>query len=629
MTIKVFAILALVAAAGSTLLGGWLAIVLHHHESFQGLVGWVMARYSADGALSSEGLRLITQTARLLMKVCMASAVGMLAVALLLRRVWQAPRMPEPGSPTAPPRHDPEASWWSERAYGALAVALVLMGAMLRMPGLATSLFYDEVFSITHFASLPMWRIPLTQVLSNNHILNSLLLHAMLKISSHEALLRLPVYVSGVASLWLFFLLVRRIGGPLAGVFAVGLAATSTYHLWYSILARGYLLGLCWVLAGLVLLLRTAQRLSRAPRRQAGSATGVPDAVGDGRPSRLACWTFGITQVLAGLALPTLALVPALFLGWLLLGVLPAARPWVGVDPRSPTGSAWLVTALWTVAAVTVLNLPTTPVLLLRAASGAAGSAFTGESQWLSVFRYGWIGVWAMIAGVGLGLVDWLRRQQGAMPWPERFLLALWACGGAWLVLQWDLMRIHVVAFAGMIVLVALGLRALVVRAVSRSVPMPFQAMTGSLVSLALLVGMVASASGAIRLAARATPFEDIRGAVRMAESVLPQDGHILTSGFADREIAYYASRQVRLLSSVEESRTWVSVAQPFCYFRLYAGDGDPVFAYFQSFGSPATVLEGVGDAITLWCFEDGRPIAINSQENHGNQQRRLAQRPS
>jgi hypothetical protein len=607
MTLRLFTVFAIAGAVASALLGGWLAILLGHPAAFQGLVGWVMVRSSADGVLSSEGLGLITQTVRLLMKVCMAGAVGLLAVGVLLRRVWRAHPIPEPAVTAAGDTHLPEASWWPARVWGAVALTFVIAGAILRAPHLSTSLFYDEIVSIQRFATLPLTHIPFTQIVSNNHVLNSLLLHVILKLSSSEALLRLPVYLAGIASLWLFFLLVRRIGGPLAGVFAVALAATSTYHLWYSILARGYMLGMCLTLAGLVVFVHATQR-----------------------PSRLARWSFGMTQALASLALPTLSLVPAILLGWLLLGAWPAARRLVGVDPRSPTGSAWLRASLWTVAAAVMLNLPMAPFLLLRAASADAGPAFAGESRWLSVFRYGWIGIGLMTAIAGLGLVEWFRRPPGTQPWSERFCLALWLCSGAWWLLQPELVRMHVVAFVGVIVLMAMGLRALVVQGVCRALPAQARVFAGAAVSGILLLGIVACAWDEVCGAVRATPFEDIRGAVQVAESCLPQHGHMLTSGFADREIAYYASRPVQFLESMDALAAWGSASQPFCYFRLYArGDADPVFAYFRSSGPPGIVIKGVGDPIAVWCFTDGKPISINTKERHVDQQRRLADRPS
>lgn len=580
MTVTLFAALAGAAAALCALGAASLAVVLSRPEAFHTMLGWVMARYSADGVLSNEGLSLITRTAWLIVKAAAAGAGASAGVAALLWRISRSTSVPDAALPSARPQ-PPEASWWPGRVYLLAGLGLVLMGAWLRVPGLATSLFYDEIFSITHFASLPAWRIPLTQVLSNNHILNSLLLHAMLKISSHEALLRLPVFLAGVGSLWLFFLLARRLGGPLAGVFAAGLAATSTYHLWYSMLARGYMLGLSLVLAGLLVVLHAGPR-----------------------PSRRSCWAFGVTQVLAALALPTLALVPGLLLTWVLLGALPAARRWTGLDPRSPSGAAWLSASLWTVAAIIALHMPTLPVLLLRAASRAGGAAFAGESQWLSLFRYGWIGLAAAAALGGIGLADWVLARRAGMAWPERFLLALWACSGAWLFLERELIRIHVPAFMAVVVLVAMGLRALVVWSVSRSVPAPRHALAGAAVSLALLAGVTLSAGPEIRRIARAVPFEDIRGAVRLAEAIVPQHGRILTSGFADREIAYYASRQVHILTSTEELTSLASTlpSPTFCYFRLYPGDGDPVFAHFQASGPPTAVLEGAGDSIAIWC---------------------------
>ncbi|MBI3320976.1 MAG: glycosyltransferase family 39 protein [Candidatus Omnitrophica bacterium] len=491
--------------------------------------------------------------------------------------------------------------------WTAIALGLLVVGAALRVPRLFTSLFYDEIFSIQHFATLPLLHIPFAQDIFNNHILNSMLLHVVLWCSSAEAVLRLPVYLAGVASLWGFFVIGRHLGGPLAGVFAMWLAATSPYHLGYSTLARGYIPGLALALAGLVALLRSAQ----------------PPRVGS-----LAL--FGITQVLASWAMPTLAVVPVLLVCVLLLGSVHRLRALVGIDPRSPTGSAWLLTALGTVALIGLLNLPMVPFLIRMVAEGGGDTvgAVLGAGRWLSLLHGGAVSVIGL-GLIGLGVRASLRRGSTSVAWPVRFLMTLFIAGFL-LCLASPLSRINLIAFAGLVVLASMGIRAVLIRLASVVASAPAQGWIEGLSASAVVVGVSLMSWAAIVDAARGRPLQDVRGAVRLAESVLPDQGLILTSGFADREIAYYATRAVQRLEPMDNPAAVLATAKDFCYFRLYAaGEPDPVFEYFHSTAAPGRVMTGTEDPIALWCVRDGERVSLTGDERHVEQHRHQSQRDS
>ena len=549
------------------------------------LFGWAAARaaarFSADGIVSAEGRVWIRGALASLGGFLFAAAVASAAVARLLARLGRGVLAPD--APQAAEAHQPQ-GWWTPTRSAQAALILVAIAAVIRVPRLFTSLFYDEIFTIQHFVTRPFFTIPFAQIGANNHILNSLLLAPLVRISSAEAFVRLPAYLAGLLSLWLLFRVGQRMAGGLIGLLALLGAATSPYHLWYSTLARGYMPGLCLSLFGLWTVLRA----------------GSP-------PNRASRWMFGISQVLASWAMPTAALVPIALAGFLLPGVAPSWRARTGIDPRTPTGSAWLVTSLWTTLAVGFVNLPTLPFLILQASRSDArlGGSLAEGAEWLGIFSQGAI---AAAAGIGLilagGLIGFTRlwRQR---PWPVRWTVSLLAIGIAGFAAKPSPGRIHVIAFSGVAVFAALGLRQLLEAVVTRNAPVRLRTTLAGLGSVAAAAVLIAASWGELVHAAAGMPLQDIRRAVQLAESTLPADhGTIVTSGFTAREIAYYATRPVTSLAADAKPAELIATQAPFCYFRLYAtaSEDDPVFRSFSAFARPWIVVSG-RDPISIWCF--------------------------
>ena len=560
--LQIFAVLAVIVAAVAGAVSVVMLGVLRSDEGFQRFVKAVVAQYSPDGLLSPAGLAIIQRAAAIVVWTSGLLMIGASMAALLLRHLLRSPDVQDVEGREGAPQ---EEAWWHPKVTAGLAVGLLVVGAAIRAPRLFTSLFYDEIFSIQHFAALPWYQIPLVQEGFNNHPLNSLWLWAISHVSSAEAMLRLPAYLAGVGSLWLLFQVGRHLGGPLAGLLSLWLAALSSYHLWYSTLARGYMPGLFLVLLGLVVFLRA----------------GAP-------PSRRARWLFGLASVLASWAVPTAALVPLLLAGWLLLGAVPGCRRWLGIiDPCSPTGLAWLLTTLWVLVIVGVTTLPMAPMLIrLKAESPRLlGVSWSGVANWLGVFDHGPLLATAGLGLVALGLAALLRRTQALGDWRRRWLVGLFtvslllAFGGT------APARTHVIAFGGVLVLAALGVQWLL-RLMASMVPADVRPWVRGVVPIAVLVAVMMTSWGEVVQASRGIPRQDVRGAVQVAESVLPDQGVIVTSGFAEREIAYYATRPVRWLSPTADPATWLASKQPFCYFRLFAeAGGDLVFNAFDDAG--------------------------------------------
>ena len=175
-------------------------------------------------------------------------------------------------------------------------------------------------------------------------------------------------------------------------------------------------------------------------------------------------------------------------------------------------------------------------------------------------------------------------------------------------------------AFAGGVLLSAAGIQWLL-DCVAFAVPGSARAWVGGIASLAMLAMAMMMSWGALVESARGTPRQDVRQAVAWAESLLPTQGVIYTSGFTEREIAYYATRPVRRIIPTADPAGLVATREPLCYFRLY-GDraNDPILDYFRSSGPPGVVIPGMDDRIAIWCFKDGAPISMSrTRQGHGD----------
>jgi hypothetical protein len=576
--------LACAGLAAAAAAAAFWTLALQTEAGFQALLARISAWYSADGVVTPEGEALLRQTLALARTASLLAACWAATASWLLFRLSAAPGA---AAPEEARRTVPTASadarrwrWW--------ALGLILAAAVIRVPRLSTSLMYDEIFTVQHFATLPSWQVFFRQIESNNHALNSLLLHGVLSWSSNEALLRLPTYAAAVASLWLFFLVGGRLGGPAAGLLAAGVAAASPFHLWYSSLARGYMLGLCASLAGIAFLLH--------------------DPDGRGRRS---LWGFGISQVLASLAMPTLLLLPAMLATCLLGAALAPWRRFIGCDPRSGGGARWLSASLWTLTAGALVNAPMAPFLLYRVghSSHTLGGSPVEGAEWLALFSHGAAG-----AAIALSLIvagaGWLCCRWTELGWPSRALMLTWASGSLAFFASPSPARVHLVAFEALVLMLALSGPMLARLAARLGAPQPVSAVLAAAVVLALTLG---SSWRPLALAAEGYPFQDVRGAVRAAREALSGGGEIVTSGFTAREIGYYAGAEgVRVLTAAEHPERLVRGSEPFCYFRLYPefGGEDPVFRFFQQTAPPTRTVEG-REPIAMWCAADGAMMTL------------------
>ena len=126
------------------------------------------------------------------------------------------------------------------RDWAALA-AILLLALALRLYRLDAPLWYDEVYTLTHFVREP-WPQLLRDFSSlNNHMAYSIEAKAAVALLGESAVaMRLPAVLFGVGSIALMWPLAREAAGRGTTLVAMTLAAISYHHVWFSQNARGY-----------------------------------------------------------------------------------------------------------------------------------------------------------------------------------------------------------------------------------------------------------------------------------------------------------------------------------------------------------------------------------------------------
>jgi len=120
--------------------------------------------------------------------------------------------------------------------------ALSVLALALRIPGLNSCMWLDEVLTMVRFARPPVAQIVTSFPDQNQHMLYSLMAHASLALFGESVwALRLPSVFFGLASIWALFLLGRRLIGENQALLACALMAVSYHHIWFSQNARGYM----------------------------------------------------------------------------------------------------------------------------------------------------------------------------------------------------------------------------------------------------------------------------------------------------------------------------------------------------------------------------------------------------
>jgi hypothetical protein len=160
---------------------------------------------------------------------------------------------------TRPPGNDlevPKASWL-------LVLALVVVGALLRLRYLNQPMRYDESVTYLYFAAKPWTTIVSSYLYPNNHVFHTLLVKTAVSVFGNEPwVIRVPALLAGIAMIPFTFVVARRLIGVTAAYVATALVAASGALTLYSTNARGYTFVCLATLILLELLLRLRERPS-------------------------------------------------------------------------------------------------------------------------------------------------------------------------------------------------------------------------------------------------------------------------------------------------------------------------------------------------------------------------------
>lgn len=260
------------------------------------------------------------------------------------------------------------------RFFRLLWIGTLLVGALLRISGLFSSLEYDEIWTLESFAPQPLSVIFTDLALPNNHPLNTLGVKLCIACFDNPCLIRLPALLTGLGSLLLFpvvaFLWTRRRGAALAATFFF---AFSHMAIGYAAQARGYGLQLFFLLlfcAGLQLSGRyRPKRYRHLPEAMvflggAGAVLTLPTSILYLAPAALLGWHCWRKRPFPCQPLKiVLAAGVVLTAGWYLLNyhALRAAQVW----GTPVTGAGQFLTLV----SDTLLHL-NGPVVLLLASAG-------------------------------------------------------------------------------------------------------------------------------------------------------------------------------------------------------------------------------------------------------------------
>ena len=128
--------------------------------------------------------------------------------------------------------------WFTE---GTWLLGLTLLALVLRVIGLNSGLWLDEIYSVVNQFRLSPDELFVTYVSDNQHPLYAILASISISIfGEHAWAIRLPAMLFGVASIPALYLLGSRVGNRHEALLAASLLAVSYHHIWFSQNARGY-----------------------------------------------------------------------------------------------------------------------------------------------------------------------------------------------------------------------------------------------------------------------------------------------------------------------------------------------------------------------------------------------------
>jgi mannosyltransferase len=282
------------------------------------------------------------------------------------------------------------------RRAALIVVGLTGAAAVLRVPGLDTGLWYDEIVTLVDSVRRPLGELVTVYRDYNNHPLYSLLAHISIAgLGEHAWTLRLPAYVFGVAGIPILYWTAAIVTTQLEAALAALLLAVSYHDVWFSQNARGYTMLLFFTLLATGLLLKSMKR----PTRPLAIAYGCTVALG----------------VYTHLTMAFVVVVHAGLWGW---------RAWQSpsVEERRQQGGAALIALGVAGAGGALLYLPMVrQVYALFSVPQPAASTVVATPKWAVAemlrglqLGFGTIGLLAVALLVAFGGVSYLRRNLNA-----------------------------------------------------------------------------------------------------------------------------------------------------------------------------------------------------------------------
>lgn len=252
----------------------------------------------------------------------------------------------------------------AERWEAWTLAGILVVAAAARIIGLDAGLWYDEIFTLTHYVRAPLGQV-LTDFSSlNNHMFYSLQAKASVALLGENAwALRLPAVLFGLGSLVLLWAMARIPAGRVATLFAALLMAISYHHVWFSQNARGYTGILFWTSLATLLLIEGLKR----PDWRIWTAYGVSVAAGM------------YTHLSAGFFFASHALVYAA--AWLARST-PRLAPYAGLRDIRPVFGFALGGML-----TLLLHLPLLGQVLVAMNKVSEGKTTSSMAEWVNPLR--------------------------------------------------------------------------------------------------------------------------------------------------------------------------------------------------------------------------------------------------
>lgn len=143
-----------------------------------------------------------------------------------------------------------------------LSCLIVIAAFLLQLPELLITLSYDEIWTFTNFARLPVSDIFFDLSLPNNHPLNTLLVKIVSLAPLPPECIRIPSLLAGIGSILLAGVVGKRMGGENSALFCMLFMAFSAPLAVYSTQARGYSLQVFLLLSYTCCLINAVEKTS-------------------------------------------------------------------------------------------------------------------------------------------------------------------------------------------------------------------------------------------------------------------------------------------------------------------------------------------------------------------------------